>query len=288
METGDFTNSIQLLRAKEIQTLSESKPRVLPRSTEIKASIESLLQRLPPEGFGLERATDHLLKDVAQGLNAASLSPNYYGFVTGGVTPAARIADNLVTLYDQNVQVHLPEQSVATIVEDKALAMLMELLDFGLAEWPARTFTTGATASNILGLACGREYVILQALRRASNDEVQDSVGELGLLGACRQAGIERIQVLTTMPHSSLRKAASIVGLGRVAVVDVGNSIDGLAFDMEKLETELSRAKSASIVVVSCGEINTGQFATHSREAVVEIKRLCNKYGAWLHVDGGL
>lgn len=40
----------------------------------------------------------------------------------------ARVAENLVSTYDQNPQVHLPNQTVASNVEDKALRLLMDLL----------------------------------------------------------------------------------------------------------------------------------------------------------------
>ena len=82
-------------------------------------------------------------------MNRNSLAATYYGFVTGGVTPAVRVADHLASLYDQNVQVHLPEQSVATVVEDQAPCMLIELLRLDQHDWPIITLTTGATAGNI-------------------------------------------------------------------------------------------------------------------------------------------
>lgn len=42
-------------------------------------------------------------------------------------------------------------------VENAALKILIALLDLGNAsKWKGRTVTTGATASDILGLVCGR------------------------------------------------------------------------------------------------------------------------------------
>ena len=194
----------------------------------------------------------------------------------------------MVSLYDQNVSVHLPEQSVSTVIEDRALRMLLELFRLDPEEWRGRTFTTGATAGNVLGLACGREYVVWQALRRVKGEEGGcDGVGELGLLEACWKAGIERVQVLTTAPHSSLRKASSVVGFGRSSVYDVARADDPLAFDMEKLERMLSREKTVSIVAISCSEVNTGGFATYSQQEASQLRLLCDKHGAWLHVDGG-
>ena len=89
------------------------------------------------------------------------------------------------------------------------------------------------------------------------------------------------------MAHSSLRKAASVVGFGRASVHDVGSEEDPIVLDMEKLEEMLGRAGTASIVVISCGEVNTGGFATQSYSQVLRLRSMCDKYGAWLHVDAG-
>lgn len=246
-------------------------------------AIETLLDHLPEHGRGLEATTDHILQDLTLAFNGSSLSPTYYGFVTGGVTPAARIADNLVTLYDQNVQVHLPNETAATNVEDRAGLLLLELFHLTPTDWPVHAFTTGATAGNILGMVCGREYVINQRLASLS---LPQQSGE-GLLSASIRAGIRKFQVLTTLPHSSLGKAASIVGLGSSSVVDVALPDQPLHFDFAKLEALLSEADTVSIVVISCGEVNTGSFATRSRAEVCKLRDLCHRFKAWLHVDAG-
>jgi len=113
--------------------------------------------------------------------------------------------------------------------------------------------------------------------------KIQDgSVGELGLLEAYREAGIDRVQVPTTMPYSPLWKSASIRGLGRASVVEVGLGGNELAFNISKLVGAPSRERCASILLVSWGA-----FAIHPQEEVLQLKELCEKYGAWLHVDGG-
>lgn len=267
---------------------------IIPSLSALRDAERAIIPNLPAHGLAIQRTTDHLLEHIAPALNKASLSPNYYGFVTGGVTPAARVADSLVSFYDQNVQVHLPDETTATAVEDAALVLLLDLLRLDKETWSGRTFSTGATSSNVLGLACAREYVIDQAttrLREGPNDsndqEVSKTVGEHGWLQACRAAKIENIQILTTLPHSSLKKASSILGLGRSCVHDVGMEKNFLTFDLEKTEEMLRLSNTVSILVISCGEVNTGFFATHSFEEVQALRSLCDRYGAWIHVDAG-
>ena len=287
MEDNEDIACLENVHGHSLQVLQKRSIALLPELSVLEDARSALLTNIPEHGLGIEQTTNHLLQDIAPSLNASSLSANYYSFVTGGTTPAARIADRLVSTYDQNSAAHLPDQTVASHVEDKALRLLMHLLHFDQKEWSG-SFSTGATASNILGLACGREYILNERIKSRLGPDSEESVGSLGLLKACRVAGVEEVNILTTMAHSSLVKASSILGLGRDSVHDFGTSDGRVTFDLPKLEQQLksSHHNSASIVAVSCGEVNTGLFATHSVAELQALRRLCDKYGAWLHVDG--
>jgi glutamate/tyrosine decarboxylase-like PLP-dependent enzyme len=253
-------------------------PYVFPSVETIASASSKLIGKLPDIGVGDDAIQKHLEDDILPALSSSSRSSNYYGFVTGGSTKAASLADNYVTEYDQNVQVHLPRETIATELEDAALRMICDLVGLPEGIWEHRTFTTGATASNVLGLACGREFV----LRRHGFNK--KTVAEHGLVEAMQAINIRAIQILTTVPHSSLRKAASIVGLGHLSVKDVGRSDAPHRFDLGALTSALSIEGVASIVVVSCAEVNTGAFAT-SGEDMFAIRKLCSTHTAWLHVD---
>lgn len=284
-----FSLAEAYIRIHATSTATTSDSSVLPAANALVAARSSLPPSLPATGLGDHATLSHILGDLAPAFSSQALSPHYYGFVTGGVLPIAEAADNVVSRWDQNVQVHLPGQTISTAVEDRALRMLVEAVGLH-REWAGasagRTFTTGATASNVLGLACGREAVVGKRLRARG---FSDGVAEWGLLKACLKAGVEEVQVLTTMGHSSLHKAASVVGLGRASVKDVGLQAQPWVFDMQRLEEELAKEKEAtvSIVAVSCGEVNTGGFASRGLEDMQRIRALCDRYGAWLHVDAG-
>ncbi|KAF9262130.1 pyridoxal-dependent decarboxylase [Marasmius fiardii PR-910] len=273
------------------------------RSTVSAASVENTVPTLPTAdqlssaraslpassddnyllGRGPQSTLDHLLNDIAPALNGQNRTGRYWGFVTGSTLPIAEVADNIVTAYDQNVQVHLPSQTIATEVEDAALKMLINLLDLGEANiWQGRTFTTGATASNILGLACGREGAIQAKLPIGA-----DGTGESGILGACMRAGIREVQVLTSMGHSSLYKASSVVGLGRNSVKDLPYSADEpWRLNLDEVERELQREGVANVISISAGEVNTGRFATNGLEDMKRLREIADRHGAWIHVDG--
>ncbi|GKT90979.1 LOW QUALITY PROTEIN: pyridoxal-dependent decarboxylase [Colletotrichum tofieldiae] len=276
------------LHARLRAALSEGDEAPTLPSASALADASASLPRPTGEGYlsalGAEATLAHIIGEVVPGLNGQARSGRYYGFVTGGSLPVAEAADNIVSALDQNVQVHLPSQTVATELESVALRMLADVLGLegGAGEeevWKGRTFTTGATASNILGLACGREAVVEKRGGR---------VGEAGILGGCLAAGVTEIQVLTSMGHSSLSKAASVVGLGRASVKELPASAnEPWRLDLGAVERHLNREGVASIIAVSAGEVNTGRFATGGSEEMRRLRGLADKYGAWIHVDGG-
>ncbi|KAF7368958.1 hypothetical protein MVEN_00222100 [Mycena venus] len=250
----------------------------------VEHAAASLISSLPDDGLGLEHIKKHLINDIAPGFSGSSRCPTYYAYTTGGVTDAALFADWVASTYDQNVHVHLPRDTVATSVESTTLRLLQQLLSLDEVRFPGRIFTTGATASNVLGMALGREFIVAEAGRRKS-PPIRTSVAELGVLEACFQAGVENIQVLATLPHSSLYKAASAVGIGRDSVIALPLSDDEpWRFDMDALAKHLA-SETASIISISAGEVSSGRFATNGEE-MARIRTLADQHGAWVHIDG--
>lgn len=123
-----------------------------PTPTTISDTTAALPAHLPFSGKGLSQTTDYLLNTLLPGILQAQSGPRYFGFVTGGVTPAAQIADIISSSYDENVQVTLPGVTAATAIESRTLEMVLDLLDIPRDRYQGRTITTGATSSNVLGL----------------------------------------------------------------------------------------------------------------------------------------
>ncbi|BGP28200.1 hypothetical protein JCM10295v2_007187 [Rhodotorula toruloides] len=244
-----------------------------------KKAIERGLQQsardLPAEGKGLQATITHLLDDIAPGLMPGQAGPRCFGLVIGGVTPAAQIADQLVGAYDPCVQVHWPESTLSVAIESRTISYLLQLLSLPSSTFTQNTLTTGATASNVLGLALGRDFSVASV--KAAQGFERWSVSEDGMGGV-------QVDVFVVDAHASVRKAAALVGLGRKSVVECAKEGELGLFDLERLEERLTsnwEIGRASIVSVSFGEVNTGYINPQTPS----LRTLCNRFHAWLHLD---
>ncbi|GAA5992571.1 hypothetical protein JCM10908_002667 [Rhodotorula pacifica] len=249
--------------------------------TLIQHALATLPNALPERGLGLQDTTTHLLETICPALMPGQAGPRFYGLITGGVTPAAQLADILVSSYDPCVQVHWPEATASVAIENLTHSYLLDLLSLPAETFTQNTITTGATASNILGLALGRDWTVSR-LQRTRHGREGWSVPEDGL------GGVE-VDVFVSDAHASIKKAAAVVGIGRRNVIDLGDrekEEKGYlgCFDLEKLEERLKRNEGegrASIVAVSFGEVNTGAIASDTPS----VRALCTTYQAHLHID---
>lgn len=219
------------------------------------------LQPLPEDGRSLEGALQEFATRWAPGFSG-SAGPRYLGFVTGGATPASIAGDWLTSVYDQNPTAGI--DSSAPDLEREAVGRLRQL--FGLSDAQHGVFVTGATMSNLVGLAIGREWL---------GEQKQVFVAEQGV-GALGPATI-----LSATTHSSVYKALSVLGMGRKSVRKVATLAEREAIDVSALDSALAALKGEpAIVVASAGTVNTVDF--DDLRAVVALK---TRYPFWLHVD---
>ncbi len=223
------------------------------------------VEALPERGLGAAAALREFL-EWRDGLLTSS-GPRFFGWVTGGVTPAALGADWLATLVDQN-SADWAGAPLTSELEAIAIRWLLDL--FGLPESWGGVLTTGATMANYVGLAAARRWWGLQQ---------GVDVDEYGL------AGLPAPRVLASGHiHPSDVKVLAMLGMGRANITRLARDARG-RLDLAALEQELrsptdGRAAPA-IVVGSAGEVNAGDF-----DPIDAMADVAHEHGAWLHVDG--
>ncbi|WP_258102036.1 pyridoxal phosphate-dependent decarboxylase family protein [Marinoscillum pacificum] len=197
-------------------------------------------------------------------LMVASAGPRYWGFVTGGTTPAAIMGDILATIYDQNTQTAKGHGDLSGAIELETINMLLELF-----ELPSNTFlggfVTGATMSNFTCLGVARQWI----------------GKELGFDAA--KEGIQQpIKVLAAVPHSSSIKAIAMLGLGSSNISFV-NTIDPSreSMDVAALESQIEQLNGAPFILISSGgTVNTVDY--DDMQAIAQLKK---KHNFWWHID---
>lgn len=216
-----------------------------------------LAGELGAHGVAPEQVIDELAAAVDPGL-VASAGPRYFGFVTGQALPAARAADMLASVWDQNAFSYVSSPAAA-VVEEIAERWVLDVL--GLPATASVGFVTGAQMANATCLAAARNTV----LGRLGWDAARD-----GLIGAPPlrvYAGAEA--------HATIHSALRFIGLGAGAAETVDVTPQGA------LDPEALRLDGPAIVCAQAGNVNTGAF-----DALEPLAAKCRAAGAWLHVDG--
>jgi glutamate/tyrosine decarboxylase-like PLP-dependent enzyme len=115
-----------------------------------------------------------LLDELGSPATTASTGGRYFGFVTGGVVPAARAASWLANAWDQNAGL-MVMSPIAAKLEAVSLKWLLELFD--LPPDCGAGFVTGATMANFSALAAARHALLKrQGWARASLVHLKSSL----------------------------------------------------------------------------------------------------------------
>ncbi len=222
---------------------------------------------LPEDGVDAGVVVTSLARDVEPYVTAHA-SGRYYGFVIGGLHPAAYGADLLASTWDQNAGLYAVAQGVA-IAEEVAAEWVLDVL--GLPSDASVGFVTGGQMANYTCLAAARHHV----LREAGWD-----VEANGL-----QGGPKVNVVVKSERHSTIPRALRLLGLGDATSIAVAS--DGAArMNVKALEETLLDLEGPTIICVEAGNINHGSFDDYQPVADMADQHRQRGNPTWVHVDG--
>ena len=208
------------------------------------------------------KVIESLARGVDPGL-VATTSGRFFGFVEGGVVPAALAADWLTSTWDQNPGFYVLSPAAA-VVEEVVAEWVLDLL--GLPSTASVGFTIGAQVANFAGLAAGRHHVLASAGWDVEADGLQGAPKVTVMVGEER--------------HATIGRALRFLGLGE-RTVRVMPADDQGRMDAKALSAALAEGTGSTIVCAQAGNVNTGAF-----DPLREIAGACKENHAWLHVDG--
>lgn len=189
--------------------------------------------------------------------------PRYWGFVTGGATPAAIAGDWLTAIYDTNTQATKAQGDVSALIEIETINLLIQLLD--LPKSFLGGFVTGATMSNFTCLAVARQWFGKQLEKDFAKNGIS-----------------EPLNILTATPHSSSVKCLAMLGIGSQNFTKL-KTIEGNreAIDIDDLEQKIQQLNGQPFLLISsAGTVNTADFDDFNA-----ITKLKEKYTFWWHID---
>ncbi len=259
MKTSTTIRDLLSDTAKRAGRYLEQAPgrRVAPTTDALEA-LRDLPDSLPAIGQSAATIVAQL-DEFGSPATTTTTGPRYFGFVTGGATPASLAANWLASAWDQNSGLHASAPVTASL-EHTAMRWLLDLLQ--LPKDCGGCFVTGATVANFTVLAAARHRVLAN---------VGWDVEAQGLFGAPPIT-----VVIGSESHPSVYKALGMLGLGRDRVVRV--AVD----DQGRLRVDaLPSIKGPTIVITQVGNVNTG-----ASDPVGEICERVSPHGAWVHVDG--
>jgi glutamate/tyrosine decarboxylase-like PLP-dependent enzyme len=203
------------------------------------------------------------LADAAEPGLVATSSGRFFGFVEGGVLPAALAADWLTSTWDQNPGFNVLSPAAA-VAEEVVAGWLLDLL--ALPPAASVGFTTGAQMASAAGLAAARHHV----LAAAGWDVEADGL-----------AGAPPVRILVGEErHATIGRALRFLGFGERTPVLVPADAQG-RMDPAALDARLRASPGPAIVCAQAGNVNTGAF-----DPLRSIGESTRQRDAWLHVDG--
>ncbi len=222
------------------------------------AALAELHEPFPPSPSAPSDVIERLDR-IGSAATVATTGGRYFGFVIGGMVPAAMAANWLAAAWNQNASLRAMSP-IAAELEEVVLRWVCEAL--GLPPDCAGGLVTCATMANFTALVTARQAL----LARAGWDAAAD-----GMFGAPPIEVVVGAEV-----HASILKALSLAGFGRKRVTIVETDSQG-----RMRADKLPPLSDRTLVCIQAGSVNTGAF-----DPAVEICEAAREQGAWVHVDG--
>jgi aromatic-L-amino-acid/L-tryptophan decarboxylase len=223
---------------------------------------DSLRAPLPLEPSSPDAVYEEFRRDVLP-YPLGNIHPRFWGWVIGTGTPFGALSEMLAATMNANCG---GADHAANYVELQVLGWCRQML--GLPAEMGGLLVSGGSMANLVGLAVAR------------NAMAELDVAERGLAAAPRPMTF----YASSQTHNSVRKAASLLGLGREALREIPVD-DEFRIDLAALEQAITADRAAGrhpfCIVGNAGTVNTGSI-----DDLGALARICRSERLWFHVDG--
>lgn len=187
----------------------------------------------------------------------------------------SQIAEVLINATNQSMD-SWDQSPAGSLMEVQLIDWLRQKVGYGAGT--AGVFTSGGTQSNLMGVLLARDWCI--AKNYTDEDGKPWSVQRNGI----PSDAIQKVKVICSEnAHFSVQKNMAMMGMGFQSVVTVPVN-DHAQMDTKALEnimTDLQdKGNLVACVVATAGTTDAGAI-----DDIKAIAKLCDRFGAWLHVD---
>ncbi|MEC3621163.1 aminotransferase class I/II-fold pyridoxal phosphate-dependent enzyme [Bacillus subtilis] len=215
---------------------------------------------IPETGIEIENILVNLQGIIKNSMNPQN--PRYMGHMDSIPTLISCLGDFISSSLNNNM-LSLEMSPVFSKVEAQLLKTIARM--FGYDDKSGGVMTSGGSLANLHALTVARNH--------------QLNMKKTGIFGLSGQPVI----FVSDVSHTSLHKAAMILGLGTSSIIPV-KSNNLARMDIHDLEIKIHRAKSEGhipfAVVATAGTTVTGSI-----DPILPIARITKENGLWLHVD---
>ena len=222
------------------------------------AGLDALDEPMPAQGTQAAKILK-LLHHIGSPATTAQGGGRYFGFVNGGIMPAALAARLLADVWDQNAGLYVMSP-IAAKLEQLCEAWLVDL--FALPADTAAGLVSGTSTATLCGLLAGRNAIL------------QQQGWDVNTRGIFAAPPIR--VVMSAAAHATVRKALALLGIGAAQIETVDADGQG-RFDPR----ELPPLDDRTLLILQAGNVNSGAF-----DPFVPLGRAARQAGAWVHIDG--
>lgn len=257
--------------ATKLERTSRPFTGVGPEELRARVSAVDLDRPLPDTAAALEELEEVYLRDAVYFHDA-----RYAAHLNCPVVIPALVGETILSAVNSSMDTW-DQSAGATMIERRLIDWTAERLSLGAAA--DGVFTSGGSQSNFQALLIARNHAVAGLRQMPGNAPLR------------LPALLDELRIFASEDsHFSIRKSASMLGLGYDAVVSVPCGPDH-RMDPAALAAALAETRDAGLVPMAVvGTAGTTDFG--AVDPLAELAALSKAYGAWFHVDaaygGGL
>ncbi len=215
----------------------------------------------PQEGAAIAKVYREFVTNIAP-YGTGNRHPRAWGWVRGTGTPVAMLAEMLAAGLNSHVG---SGHSAPVLVEEQVLGWLAGVM--GMPAGTSGLLTSGATMANLLGLAVARHA-------QAGFDVRKCGLSEQPRMGV----------YCSRETHFWAPKTLELLGMGRDSLREIAVDSE-YRIDVGALERQVEADRRSGLlpiaVIANAGTVNTGAI-----DDLHALRRVCDRQGLWLHIDG--